>query len=105
MLEEPVTWQHIKAAHPLRTRKNLSHVVIVRFNHRGICDDILDNKRHLKNHPSQVSVTEHLTDLNRKLVNDARDILGNNKVWTRAGRVFGIVGTKKIPIMSIPELE
>ena len=105
MLEEPVSWWHIDVAHPLKTKKGTRNVVIVRFNNRTIRDTIYDNKRFLKNHNSNVSITEHLTDANLELLDGARDLLGFRNVWTRSCRVFGIVGRKKIPIVSLDSLK
>ena len=103
MLEEPVSWYHIDAAHPLKTKKGTKDVIIVRFNHRVIRDTIFDNKRFLKKH--NVSVTEHLTDANKELLDGAREILGFRNVWTHSCRVFSLVGSKKIPIISLTQLK
>ena len=101
MLEEPLHWCHI--THVFKTKRNLSHVIIVRFNHRGMRDDIFDNKRHLKDH--NVSLTEHLTDMNINLLNAARDIVGFKNAWTKNCRVFCLIGNKKMPVSTISNLE
>ena len=77
--------------------------MIVRFSNRVIRDMIYDNKRHLRNH--NVSITEHLTDCNRDLLDGAKELLGFKNVWTRSCRVYGLVGGKKISIDSIESLK
>ena len=101
-LEEPVSWLHIKAAHPLKTVKASSKVVIVRFNQRGIRDNIYFNKKNLQG--SGVSVTEHLLPSNLKLLNQARDAYGFKNAWTNECQIFALIKGSRTLIKSADDL-
>ena len=101
-LEEPVTWCHIKAAHPLKTRNKSSKVVIVRFNQRGIRDDIYSKKWILKT--TGVSVTEHLVPSTLNLLKKAREVAGFRNAWTNDCRVFALINGVQTLIKSENDL-
>ena len=85
MLDVPVKWEHISDAHPLRTHNKRSNVIIIRFCNRNIRHEIYANRKFL---PNGMSITEHLTDETREILDRARDVFGSSAVSTDRCKVF-----------------
>ena len=84
-LDTKITPNNINDAHRLRTRKNTSNVVIVRFVQRGIRKEVFKKKKFLKN--KAIAITEHLTSRNMTLLNCAKRAVGRNNAWSFEGRI------------------
>ena len=94
---KPVTADHIDHAHPLRTVKPNSNVVIVRFDNRAMRYVVYGAKSELKNSTQpKVSFTEHLTFENMRLMNEAKKIVGRDNVWSDNCFVLAKAGDKTI---------
>ena len=82
----PVQLNEVEYGHTLKTRKSTSkHIVIVKFSCRFTRNEVFYSKRDL---PKGVSISEHLTQFNLKLLNKAKDIVGVKNVWTSQTKIY-----------------
>ena len=89
--------KHIDAAHVLPTRNKKKTVIIIQFISRIVRNEVFYAKRVLKQ--TGISICEHLTTHQLKLLDKTRNVLGKNvPVWTNQGTIFALVDNKKIPI-------
>lgn len=100
-----ISIQDIDVSHPLKTKNKKKPVIIVKFVRRDIKNLIYFNKKLLKNAPGKISVTEHLTDDTRWLLEEARTMVGFGNVWTSHCVVYAAYQTKKYRIRSIEDLD
>ena len=85
-LDYPLSWEHISTAHPLRTKRKNSNVIVVRFCNRFMRDEIFA-KRHFISKKG-CAITEHLTEDNLNVLKKAKSIFGFNNVSTTNCNVF-----------------
>ena len=82
----------ISTAHRLRAGpKDSTRPIIVRFANRSVRDDVYRAKSLLKNQPSRVFISEHLTKSSAELYYHARALLKEKKIvstWTQHGQVM-----------------
>ena len=94
-LDYPVSWEHISTAHPLKTKRKKSNVIVVRFCNRNIRDEIFA-KRHFISKKG-CGITEHLTENNLEVFKKAKSIFGFNNVSTMNCNVFvNVNGVQRI---------
>ena len=108
-LDHTLSYLEIDAAHPLPNPKGNDYpptTVIVKFICRNTRNDVFYKKRFLKKHSSNISITEHLTNYNSKLLNKSKEKFGPENAWSDEGkiRVF-LNGTNKITVKTIEEVE
>lgn len=77
-LSVPVLWHHISDAHPLQTKSKKSNVIIVRFCNRNVRHEVYSKRNFLRG----MSITEHLTEDNLKILYRAKELFGFNNVET-----------------------
>ena len=86
-LSGPILPIHIDDAHPLRTKKrNRTKVVIIRFANRWVKEELFNCRVDLEG--TGLLLTEHLTDLSRKLLSEAASIVGKNNASVHKTRVY-----------------
>ena len=93
-LDYPVSWEHISTAHPLKTKRKTSNVIVVRFCNRNIRDEIFA-KRHFISKKG-CGITEHLTEINLEVFKKAKSLFGFDNVSTLNCNVFVMInGVRK----------
>ena len=93
----------IKRAHRFGGKsQGKTRPIIARFNRPEMRNDVYRNKRKFKGQKNadgkSVSVTENLTPLRLRLLNEARDTYGRGNVWTVEGRLYACEGDNKITL-------
>ena len=83
----PVQASEIEFGHTFKTRKNVKHVLIVKFSCRFTRNAIFYAKSSLPKQ-SGVSITEHLTHQSIYLLNAAKEVVGDKNAWTSQTRIF-----------------
>ena len=107
-LDHPIHYTEIDAAHPLPNKDNPDSeptTIIVKFVSRNTRNNIFYNKWQLKYSNDNVSITEHLTSENSKLLKKAKEKFGAPNVWTDQCRIMIFVDGKKERIKSMEDLE
>ena len=84
-LDCPLTMDHISTAHPLKTKRKNSNVIVVRFSNRFMRDEIFSKKHFIS---KRYAVTEHLTEENLNIFKKAKSVFGYNNVSTVNCNVF-----------------
>ena len=79
-LDFPVTLNHISTAHPLKTKRKNSNVIIVRFSNRNMRDEIFSKKHFISKRGC--AITEHLTEENLNIFKKAKSVFGYKNVST-----------------------
>ena len=97
--------EDISVSHPLPTKDKSKSIVIAKFVRRDIKNLIFFSKRELKNHPSKVSITEHLSAKNLWLMDEAKKLVGYKNVWSSQCTVFALAAGKKNPIKNSNDLD
>ena len=92
---------HIDDAHPLRTKKG-GTIIIIRFINRWIKDEILSCKNDL---PPYLSVTEHLTENSLNLLSAAKALVGNENVRVLKTTIFARHNGNKLPIKHFKDID
>ena len=95
--------EDIDVSHPLPSKKK--SLVIVKFVRRDIKNMVFFEKKTLKNSPLKVSITEHLTPLNRWYLKEARELVGFKNAWTSQCIVYALVNNRKVRISSTGDLD
>jgi len=112
-LHVPVSDDDIELAHPvpLRSQANQassgSDVVMVRFRHREVRDQVIRQRKLLKN--SKRTIVEDLTALNLELINRLKKTPRVEKTWSWNGHVYALLRDgRKLqvkPYESVPECD
>lgn len=100
-LERKLTCEDISRSHILKTRKKLPiPVIVVQFINRDLRNMIYLSKKKLRKsqHFSNINITEHLTGMNKALVDKAREAKVFDSVWTFEGYIFGYIENKRMQI-------
>ena len=97
-LPVPVTSQHISTAHPLATKAKKSSVIVVRFCNRHIKDMIYDHRHFIS---KGMLITEHLTDENKAITKEAKDLFGAEFVTSENCKPVVLLDGKSIQVKSI----
>lgn len=88
----------VDIAHPLPVAKNGKAPIIIKFIRRSDRNTIFHRKRYLAG--TGMAVTESLTKKRLALMNEAKGLLGEDKVWSYNGSIFCNINTKKVLIKS-----
>ena len=95
----------IEFGHTLKTRKTSKHVVIIKFSCRFTRNAIFYSKRFLPKECG-ISISEHLTQTNLQLLNEAKALVGDRNAWTSQTKIFAkLANGTKISITSPRDLE
>ena len=101
-LDYPLTWEHISTAHPLKTKRKGSNVIVVRFCNRNMRNEIYE-KRHFITKRG-CAITEHLTEENLNVLKKAKSLFGFNNVCSvNCNVVVAVKGDHKY-VKSIEEV-
>ena len=74
-------------------------VVIVRFVRRVVRNNVFFKRRYLKN--SHISISDHLSALNRKILYAIKPVAGKENTWTCHGTVFANLDGKRYEFKSM----
>ena len=102
MLHIPVNEFNINIAHPLKSKVKGKSLVIVRFTNRHIRNDIYENREYLRYHG--ITVTEHLTPENVKILHKAQEIVGKSNAWSFNGKLFAFNQNRTIQIKNMDDI-
>ena len=95
-LDIPVSVHNINITHPMRTNAQGHTLIIVRFTNRHVRHNIYENRLHLQNYG--ITVTEHLTQYNVKLLHAAKNKVGQDNAWSYNGKIFALSNGKRVII-------
>ena len=97
----------IDTAHRLgRFETDRERSVIVRFTRRTVKNDVIRNRKKLKDTP--VIITDNLCPVNMKLYYRLKELVGGRNVWSIDGKIFAKVGngqTKRVDIGNVEDIE
>ena len=110
--------EHIETAHRIGERKaDSTRSILAKFLSRETMQQVIQNRRKLKNTKSKVVIVEDLTKSNYSLFMCASDHPGVSRAWTASGKVFlsrtcvpRVVGSRSsqtcsnFPVMPHPSL-
>ena len=86
-LQEEINFEDLDRTHRIgKVNNGKSRPIIVKFARYNVRKKIFHNKRKLKG--KNTSITENLTMLRVKKLNEARDLYDRNNVWTYDGRIM-----------------
>ena len=86
-LQEEINFEDLDRTHRIgKVNNGKSRPIIVKFARYNVRKKIFHNKRKLKG--KNTSITESLTMLHVKKLNEARDLYDRNNVWTYDGRIM-----------------
>ena len=103
-LEQPLALHHIDDAHRLRTRNKDSNVIIVKYACRWMKSEIYRLRSTLKG--SAISITEHLTDNTKQLLQAVRSMVGREqKVYTNNCIINFKFNNRKYTVQSYEDLK
>ena len=86
-LQEEINIEDLDRTHRIgKVNNGKSRPIIVKFARYNVRKKIFHNKRKLKG--KNTSITESLTMLRVKKLNEARDLYDRNNVWTYDGRIM-----------------
>ena len=92
----------IKRAHRFGGRKvGKSRPIIARFNRPEVRNNVFRNKRKFKGQKidgKSVSISENLTPLRLRLLDEAREKYGRSNVWSIEGRLYAMNGDNKLAL-------
>ena len=100
----PVQLHEVEYGHTFRTRRNIKHVVIVKFSCRFTKDEIFFAKTSLSK-DSGIFVSEHLTSFNQKLLAKAKSIVGDKNAWSSKTKIWALVNNNKVPIVDYYDIK
>ena len=96
-LQEEINFEDLDRTHRIgKVNNEKSRPIIVKFARYNVRKKIFHNKRKLKG--KNTSITESLTMLRVKKLNDARDLYDRNNVWTYDGRIMVKEENNKISV-------
>ena len=85
----PLQVHDIDKSHPLYQKNDGSWVIIVRLVRRDVRDAIFYKSiKVLPDHPSGIVITENLTAENTRLLNSAKNVLGEENIHTDQGKIY-----------------
>ena len=86
-LQEEINFEDLDRTHRIgKVNNGKARPIIVKFARYNVRKKIFHNKRKLKG--KNISITESLTMLRAKKLNEARDLYDRNNVWTYDGRIM-----------------
>ena len=89
---------YISVAHPIFKDGEMTNTVIVRFTHRDVRNAIFFNKTKIVD--KNVYINEQLTNRNRELLKEAKEIVGPRNAWSSQCKLYAKVGADRIKIIS-----
>ena len=103
-LHSPLQPHDIERAHLLYQRsKTAKPAVIVRFVRRVIRNNVFFKRRHLKG--TDISISDHLTRLNKAIFDEAKSIFGSDNTWTSLSKIFVSVNGRRYEMKSLADVE
>ena len=93
---------YISVAHPIFKDGEMTNTVIVRFTHRDVRNAIFFNKTKIVD--KNVYINEQLTNRNRELLKEAKEIVGPRNAWSSQCKLYAKVGADRIKIISEDDL-
>ena len=98
-LEPKLRPEHISIAHELPSKYSTS--VIIRFAIRNMRNQIFYSKSQLKDDPDGVMISEHLTQYNRELLNEAAVFVGNyKKAFSKECKIYMNYKGQRVHLLS-----
>ena len=85
-LDFPINLYHLEYAHCLPTKSGKKDVVIIKFSSRFARNDVFSKRKFLKG--TGITLTEHLTKTNLKLLDDTKAVIGYANVWTQQTKIY-----------------
>ena len=102
-LYQPVELSNIDIAHKLFTRKkSVKTILLIKFTNRWSRNDVMFCRKDLAG--TKMTITEHLTAENIKLLNMAKSAAGFKNAWSANGKIFMLIHGRKRVVRSERDL-